>query len=156
MLGGAVLLQGMGSEKNGEVEPFPPVLEHTTWPSAPLMPVLKETEAAWLSLPLKELKSVMPKVVVKQSSSSARGDKEMEVLEEEVGKDREERMRRLTMTMVWIMWKGDIMGKSLGDAGCIRSKIYRRQPHIFDLNCRRPRIYIALDGHSNVQRQQLR
>jgi hypothetical protein len=69
----------MGVEKYGEVEPFPPLLEHSFCPSKSSLAVVKETEAGSVALPLNEWKSVMLKIVAKQSSS-ARGNKEIEFL----------------------------------------------------------------------------
>jgi hypothetical protein len=66
-------------EKYGKVEPFSPFLEHSFCPLKLSLAVLKETEAGSVALPLNEWKSVMPKVVAKQSSS-ARGNEEMESL----------------------------------------------------------------------------
>lgn len=93
-----VLLQGIDSGKYGEeVEPFPPLLEQRMLPSKAALPPLNEIEGGWVSLPLNERKSVMPKLVAKQSSST-RGDNEMEVLVARIGKDSEYGKRRQKAT----------------------------------------------------------
>ena len=86
------------------------------------MPVLKETYAGSVSPPLNDWKSLMPKLVAKQSAP-ARGSSEVEPLGGRDGKDSDKVMKRLTAKVLIIGKRATMTTETLDCGFCLQDVI---------------------------------